>query len=317
MDKSLYIAFDAYRKIFNYAQLAKDKEVIGLLVISEQATGGLLIEDILLPKQEVSGASCTMLPDKDITDYAEKNPGKIMGWWHSHVNMGTFHSWTDDSTLNGWGGGKVPYAVSLVVSLPNELKAWIQYFTPIEIDKAEVDLKVLLPDEDKLVEKCKAELEAKITEKKYEVPKSEPWSYKPPIDLTKQTGGEATKSPLYEEDSGVCANLVEGKSGQICFFLGRNFNCVTCTRQLGGVNANCMNYELDGFTSKPSCIIYGSHINCHKCEAFDDGKEETPVPECPYSLEHEKVTVAGEEGCTLFGSFTPCKSCTRIGDVLA
>ena len=308
----MYIAFDAYRKIFNYAQLAKDKEVIGLLVISEQATGGLLIEDVLLPKQEVSGGSCTMLPDKDITDYIEKSPDKkIMGWWHSHINMGTFHSCTDDSTLNGWGGGKVPYAVSLVVSLPNELKAWIQYFTPIEIDKAEVDLKVLLPDEDKLVEKCKAELEAKLTERKYEIAKSEPWSYMgPQTDLSKQTGGEV-KSPLYEEDSGVCANLVEGKSGQICFFLGRNFNCATCTRQLGGVNANCMNYELDGFTNKPSCIIYGSHINCLKCEAFDDGKEEVKT-ECPYALENEKVIVKGEEGCTLFGNFSPCKSCTRI-----
>jgi proteasome lid subunit RPN8/RPN11 len=135
----------AYRKIFAYAKIAAPDEVLGLLSVTDLPDGGIMIDDVLLPTQTVTCGSCHLKVDKVITDYP--NPEKLKGWWHSHHSMGTFHSGTDDETLYNWGGPKTLYSLSIVVSLPNEMKCWLQYFNPIETEKKEVPLVITFGEE--------------------------------------------------------------------------------------------------------------------------------------------------------------------------
>ena len=169
MPNEILIDYETYQKMFAYANIAKsklDSEVGGYLVIDEIPEGGLKVIDILLPEQTVSGGSFTAKPG--IKCAPEVIP-KIKGWWHSHHNMGTFHSGTDDDTLgdkwNGETATSPPYALSIVVALPNEIKAYLQYFKPIALKKVEIPVSISYPISKEIFEKCQEDVDKQV--KKY------------------------------------------------------------------------------------------------------------------------------------------------------
>jgi hypothetical protein len=171
MPNEIFISRETYTKMFAYAEIANktlSSEVGGYLVINELDTGGLLVEDIILPEQTVSGGSFKAKPG--IKCPPEIIP-KIKGWWHSHGNMGTFHSGTDDSTLGDkWNGetkNSPNYAVSIVVALPNKMLAYLQYFRPIITEKIEIPVSIVQPISKEIYEKCEAEVKQLVSKENF------------------------------------------------------------------------------------------------------------------------------------------------------
>lgn len=192
--------------MFAYANIAKkdlESEIGGLLIVEELPEGGLSIEDILLPKQTVSGGSFKPEPGIKCDNIAEILP-KIKGWWHSHGTMGTFHSSTDNDTLGDkWNGetkNSAPYALSVVVSLPNEIKAYLQYFKPYKLEKVEIPIQVVYPVSDEIVLQCKADVKERVTKQGGYYQKGFEWDHK----LQKWVSPEEVRSELpdYSEKKG-------------------------------------------------------------------------------------------------------------------
>ncbi len=97
----------ALAKAMAYAKLVEEHkgnvEMAGFLLSSDPSSKDAIIDDVFLPNnQKVSGGSVELDPSDIIQAgreiYAlDKRP---VGWFHSHVNMGTFHSTTDDCELD-------------------------------------------------------------------------------------------------------------------------------------------------------------------------------------------------------------------------
>lgn len=238
--KKLLISEQAYRKMFAYAEICDPKEVLFLLSIEELEgnEGGLLVDDVILPKQEVSGGGCNLKIDKTVTTL--ENPEKIRGWAHSHVHMGSFHSGTDDSTLEAWGGGKTKFSISIVISLPNEIKAWIQYFKPIEINKKEIPVVVLWNDDEALYTSCQKEVDEKVSEKTYSWQtfgqKKDDTKVETATAITDKTiqtsikNGKPIIEPLGTINSGECPHKMINKRGKPYCFIKGKLDCENCDR---------------------------------------------------------------------------------------
>ena len=175
MASEILISYDAYRKIFAYAEAAKkhnDSEVGGFLQIIELDEGGLLVEDIILPEQTATGGSFTVKNGKWMKELKAEQIPKMKGWWHSHHNMGTFHSGTDDNTLGDkWDSESkngCPYGLSIVVAFPNKMQGYLQYYRPIKTKPFEVEVSVVYPQSDEIYKHCEEEVKAKVKKWTYE-----------------------------------------------------------------------------------------------------------------------------------------------------
>jgi hypothetical protein len=150
MSNSIHIPFAVFQKVKTYAELAHedDAEIGGYVQMTELPDVGLMVKDFLLPTQEVSGGSMKVVPGGEwMKTLSTEDLKEIRGWWHSHGKMGTFHSGTDDTTLDdkfdGETAGSPPYAVSIVFSLPDEIKARLSYFKPIKTKIMEVPVEII------------------------------------------------------------------------------------------------------------------------------------------------------------------------------
>ena len=194
----LCIPYETYRKIFCYAELAaKDgNEVMFLLKLKEPDDGGLLIEEVILPEQEVGSASCELKTGKWMKSIKKDDWQYIRGWGHSHKSMGCFHSGTDDDTLedkwNGESKNSSPYGVSLVVSLPNDMKAWITYYKPFTLKKVEIPINILNPPADAdMMKACEAEVKDRV----------KTWSYKSMYPYGEKSLADSCRTSKYAYDS--------------------------------------------------------------------------------------------------------------------
>ena len=169
---SLDITYEAFRKMLIASQIVADKhncEVMGLLVAEEgKNKHGLTVTDIIIPEQTIEPMECKLDIGKTLS---EKNiprelVPKIRGWFHSHKTIGCFYSGEDDKTLENWASiGN--YAIGIVVSLPDNVKAYIQHGKPILTDKQEVNVNILFPEIDnKMREALETDLAQKLTVKK-------------------------------------------------------------------------------------------------------------------------------------------------------
>ena len=177
MPNELQITEAAWNKMFGWARAAyklEGAECVWLLQIEELPDGGLLVEDVVLPDQESTACH---------TEAKQSGPWlkgikldqavKFKGWGHSHHNMSTFYSGTDDNTLSDkWDGESKNcnhYAVGLVLAFPNLMKAWIVYYRPIATTKIELPIKVLMPDSpDPLAPTYEAQVKERLKKKVWE-----------------------------------------------------------------------------------------------------------------------------------------------------
>ena len=207
MVNEIQIPYDIYRKIFCYAEIAaKDSnEIMFLLKLQEIDEGGLFLEDVILPEQEVGGASCELKTGKWMKSIKKDDWQYIRGWGHSHCRMGVFHSSTDDDTLidkwNGESKHSSPYGVSLVVSLPSNMKAWITYYKPFALEKVEMPINVLNPPaSDDIVKHCETEVKDRVKKWTYQ----QNWNYKkfdPDTCYPSSAGSETGKTYLEDLDT--------------------------------------------------------------------------------------------------------------------
>ena len=175
-----------YQRIKNYVDICPlEISGFGMLEIKRIASakhGGSKkiyhIKDLFLPAQEVTGGNTTIKTDKDkdvdsmvnlIKSLPEDQKSKIGFWWHSHVNMGAFWSAEDDETILKWVFS--PQIISLVMNKKGDIRLRFTQYVPVFIDIDEdIELEILGSNE--TYEECKAEIEAKVKEKKYEPPVS-------------------------------------------------------------------------------------------------------------------------------------------------
>jgi hypothetical protein len=102
----IYLSENAYFKVRSFNKLANDKEWLALLIggKNEKVENGIFIEDIFLPFQKVSGATCEVKDEEfaneliTIQKKDKKFFSSICGWIHSHNTMNVFYSGTDTST---------------------------------------------------------------------------------------------------------------------------------------------------------------------------------------------------------------------------
>ncbi|TFF86940.1 MAG: hypothetical protein EU551_00020 [Promethearchaeota archaeon] len=77
-------------------------EVIGYL-IGNFEEGVILIDDIVIPKQDSTNIHAEITDERSLTDYLKNNLNKIqVGWYHSHPDLGCFLSSVDVPTQKYW-----------------------------------------------------------------------------------------------------------------------------------------------------------------------------------------------------------------------
>ena len=111
---------------------AIDGEISGLGKINIDKDQNIIVEDVRIFKQKITG-STTDIDSKDIAKFyfeLQKNGQAVKDWnlwWHSHDNMGVFWSTKDDSTIEEHAGGG-PFLVSLVTNKKDEYKARLDIY---------------------------------------------------------------------------------------------------------------------------------------------------------------------------------------------
>jgi hypothetical protein len=334
MPNEIFINNETYNKLFAYAEIAKktlDSEIGGYLVIKELDEGGLLVEDILLPEQTVSGGSFKAKPGIKV---APEVIPMIHGFWHSHHNMGTFHSGTDDNTLGDkWNGetrGSASYAVSIVVALPNKIIAYLQYFKPIILEKVEIPISVLHPATKEIYEKCAAEVKERVSKgytiQKYnygelfdrgELPEGngvQPFKEDDDVLLDKETEERIEEEACDAIIDPVTRFSVTQLKEQAMYspekfdkdlklqveslkrLLREKYTTVTGTQLKLG---ECPHISLNE-KKKPICFLKGRRYDCSKCERN------------PKNLKKEEKL----ETCNPFNMIKPCKNPNMNGSCL-
>jgi len=163
----LYLTSKAYLKL-KYYTLEVDGEIIGFLIIDD--VNGLLVEDVILPRQEISSTTCdfnslqfdTLLSDNNI------DISKIRGWFHSHDTMGLGFSHTDDDTIEKLGR-RMPYVVSIVTCKRRnnniDLEAKIDIFRPIRIEER-LDITTEIEDDNQLRQLVQNEIKERVSKRR-------------------------------------------------------------------------------------------------------------------------------------------------------
>jgi len=242
-----------------YHQLADGKEYISLLV-GKLEDGEVYVDDVLLPKQEVSHASCSW-EAKDLTQFEPEVLAKVIGWCHSHGNMNSFLSSTDMNQIETMGE-IIPLVVSLVISNGNGLKGWVDLFEPIRV-QVEGEISVVPPED--FLDECEKEFKDKVSEKKYTYSRVNRYPYyyydfdedekvekkETKKKKTKSKNKKDTKLDLHHKFTNLdCVNLYTTPSG------------LDCALMYFGCPRDCPNYE-------PRKLLDNSELPSHKCSSCE------------------------------------------------
>jgi 26S proteasome regulatory subunit N11 len=97
-------------------------EVIGYL-IGNFEEGIILIDDIVIPKQDSTNIHAEITDERSLTDYLNDNLNKILvGWYHSHPNLGCFLSSVDVPTQKYWQRVNDKMVALVIDPIRNEIK---------------------------------------------------------------------------------------------------------------------------------------------------------------------------------------------------
>jgi len=161
--KNVWVDPVAHEKLWAWTHLARGE--VSMLGLVEEHDGVPCITDLFLVKQTCTSASTDMDQDdvaKLMVQLAhEGKQDHLRAWVHSHANMATFWSATDDSTIERLGGDL--FMVSVVVNHAGDVRARVDLFQPLRITIDEVPVKVRLPKLD-LEKACRQEFETKVRE---------------------------------------------------------------------------------------------------------------------------------------------------------
>jgi proteasome lid subunit RPN8/RPN11 len=124
----IFVLAEAYGKMLRMLDLM-DKE-IGALMLGRIHNGDAYVEDVVITKQGVTGASVEFDEEGiDLATMRAMEQGKVViGWFHSHVNMKAFWSGTDMKTINDLIAHTEDYLVSIVSNKKYEHVGRIDYY---------------------------------------------------------------------------------------------------------------------------------------------------------------------------------------------
>lgn len=110
-------------------QARKTHEIQGFGQLERSRAGDLWVTDIIIPPQEVMGASVDTTPKElEALMLAMAEQGQVLAdwplWWHSHAKMGVFASGTDTGTLSAFSKEFGGVAVGLVTNADDEYYSW-------------------------------------------------------------------------------------------------------------------------------------------------------------------------------------------------
>ena len=123
-------------------------EISGLGLV-EPVPGGFLVREVFLPEQSC-GAINTVIEPESVAkllielDRNGYDTSMVRFWFHSHVNMNTFWSDKDLSTIELLANND--YFVSLVTNKQEEYLARVDIYNPVAIHIDDVPVKLEIPD---------------------------------------------------------------------------------------------------------------------------------------------------------------------------
>lgn len=150
--------------------MAVQGEIAGMGKVKiDEETGDIVVEDICIYDQEVTGGTADLSTDALAAFMMEKiQAGESLApwilWWHSHSHMAAFFSGRDTSTIDG--STDFQHLISLVVNKRRERECRIDTFRPFRL--TETDVPVVVPSSSYVVpEDIRAEVAQKVKEKVY------------------------------------------------------------------------------------------------------------------------------------------------------
>lgn len=189
----IYIMPAAKEKLDLYVEIASG-EISGLGKV-EKIEECLVITDILLFEQQASSSYTNIDPKpvlKLLRDIADQNgdPSVLKLWWHSHANMDTFWSGTDNTTMAGLA--QDGWMLSLELNKKGNYKLCFLLYSPIKTAVDDLILKVYHPPDDKLRKAIEEEIKAKVRPMGYStryVAPGTPVTSSPAVSQNRYVGG--------------------------------------------------------------------------------------------------------------------------------
>lgn len=111
------------------------------------------ISEVYLPSKQSNSAASTDIDDDTIADLVHsllaqgKNTEHLRLHWHSHADMDTFHSGTDEDNYKTLSNGE--FLVSLVLNKAHKFLGRIDYFNPVRVTLSGVAVYMQLESENK------------------------------------------------------------------------------------------------------------------------------------------------------------------------
>ena len=167
----ILLATEVNEMLLHWVDLA-DGEVSGLGLVEEQTDdGGLItalkITKVFLPKQTCTGANTELDQDSVARVMMEiPEPSKLRLWWHSHGDMDTFWSGTDDDTIRRLANDGL--LLSVVLNKAGKMLARLDQFTPLRVTIDDLPVFCLYPDLG-LRQECEILFKDRVTEIKQTV----------------------------------------------------------------------------------------------------------------------------------------------------
>jgi len=146
-DIALVIEEQPYVEMMKYAHMFSPNECSGTGLVERvdynDGSVEFIVKKVYLPNQLNHGAS-TDIPDDEMaktnTLIVEEGDDTVLHkfHWHSHVDMGVFHSGTDTSNYDDMQTGD--YAVSLVVNKKYNMLGSVHLYKPLRINVLNIEV---------------------------------------------------------------------------------------------------------------------------------------------------------------------------------
>lgn len=177
-DIKVVFEYDALQKIKEWTKCTV-KEISGMLLVDHVGNTFTVLDVFLLKQTNTAGytdiddeALGKLVYDLAIKDKEDNGTrcAQLRGWWHSHANMGTFWSGTDNECIDSKIDDRGPeWWLSIETNRNGVLRARLDIKQPrMMIDELQWSVKEHIPTE--LKEFCKKEYDEKVTQQTYNWP---------------------------------------------------------------------------------------------------------------------------------------------------
>jgi len=166
LNQPIQIKPDAYSKMKYLTELADDE--VGGILVCDVVEGGIVVEDVLIPEQEVSSGYWEDKGEealaKMLFDFAKTKPKlipKMKGWWHKHPITGW--SGTDDKTAEDFAE-QCSWFLSINSDVGRDIELKLNITKPFGLVFNNLSYEIDFSN-DKVKKWCEKEYKAKVTKK--------------------------------------------------------------------------------------------------------------------------------------------------------